>query len=225
MSSPQEKLPVIFQEVLTAIVRLRANASSVRDVVIFRAQFLGALATAEESAVRAGYNREDAALAKFSTVAFLDESVLNSDNPVLAGWARKPLQEEVFGVHVAGELFFRNLDRCLEQPDAFDLADLLEVFGLCLRLGFRGRFRSANSGEIRTYLERILDRIGRIRAKLPVPSLVPLDIPATIDPWVRRLTWIAVGSVMLAFLLFGAYSLTLRSGIAAISSLSSGTDL
>ena len=225
MSSRQENLPAIFQEVITVIVRVRANATSVRDAQGFRSQFLGALATAEEAAVRAGYRREDAALAKFSTVAFLDESILNSDNSVLAGWAQKPLQEEVFGVHVAGELFYRNLDRCLEQQDSPELADLLEVFGLCLRLGFRGRFRNTNSGEIRTYLQRILERIARIREKIPVPVPVLPATAATVDPWQKRLLWIAAGSVLVALLLFAVYSLTLRSGIAALSSLSSGAVL
>ena len=50
----------------------------------------------------AGYSAEDVKLAGFALVAFLDESVLASGNPVFADWPAKPLQEELFGTHVAG---------------------------------------------------------------------------------------------------------------------------
>ena len=46
-------------------------------------------------------------------VAFLDESILNSQNPLFADWPRKPLQEELFGTHIAGEVFFQNLQKLL----------------------------------------------------------------------------------------------------------------
>ena len=63
-------------------------------------------------------------------VAFLDESVLNSRNPIFADWLRKPLQEELFGTHIAGEVFFQNLQQLLGRSDSPDLADLLEIYHL-----------------------------------------------------------------------------------------------
>ncbi len=55
-------------------------------------------------------------LATFAAVAFLDESMLNSQNPIFADWLRKPLQEELFGTHIAGETFFQNLQQLLGRP-------------------------------------------------------------------------------------------------------------
>ena len=57
---------------------------------------------AEQEARSRGYTAEDMRLASFAVVAFLDESVLNLRNPVFADWPRQPLQEELFGHHVAG---------------------------------------------------------------------------------------------------------------------------
>src|SRR5215472_9070469 len=106
-----ENLALIFQEVLTAIERLRANRQGVTDANAFRHHTHEALRTAANQALATGYTADDARFATFATVAFLDESVLNSQNPIFADWVRKPLQEELFGTHVAGEVFFQNLQK------------------------------------------------------------------------------------------------------------------
>src|SRR5690242_2171393 len=135
-----DNLALIFQEVLTVIERLRANRQPVSVAGVFRGQIRSALTAAEQEGMRRGYNPEDVRVGVFAVVAFLDESVLNIQNQVFADWPRKPLQEEMFGVHVAGEIFFRNVERLLQRNDSEGLADLLELHEVCLLLGFRGRF-------------------------------------------------------------------------------------
>ena len=66
-------------------------------------------------------------MATLAVVGFLDESILNTRNPLFADWPRKPLQEELFGIHMAGEVFFQNVEQLLGRNDSADLADLLEV--------------------------------------------------------------------------------------------------
>ena len=129
-----ENLALIYQEALTATVRLRSNRQAVSDAESFRANTREALRVADAEGRRRGYSDEELQLARFAAVAFLDESVLNSRNPVFADWPRKPLQEELFGVHVAGEIFFRNVERLLKASDSPSLADVLEVYLLCLLL-------------------------------------------------------------------------------------------
>ena len=124
------ELALALQEVLTATVRLRANRQVAADAESFRRHIKHVLAASEESARRAGYAGEDVKLALFAVVAFLDESVLNSAQPMFADWPRKPLQEEIFGGHMGGESFFRHLHQLLARQDADDLADVLEVFQL-----------------------------------------------------------------------------------------------
>ncbi len=131
-----ENLALIFQEVLTAIERLRGNRQGVNDAEAFRHHTREALKNAASAGLAAGYNADDVRLATFAAVAFLDESVLNSQNPIFADWLRKPLQEELFNVHIAGETFFQNLQQLLGRNDSADLADVLEVHHLCMLLGF-----------------------------------------------------------------------------------------
>src|SRR3954447_20898605 len=158
-----ENLALIYQEVLTAIERLRANRQGVTDANAFRHHTREAIKTAAGQALAAGYPAEDAKLATFAVVAFLDESVLNSRNPIFADWLRKPLQEELFGTHIAGEVFFQNLQQLIGKADSHDLADLLEVHYLCLLLGFCGKYRAGNRGELDQIMRATADKIRRIR--------------------------------------------------------------
>src|SRR5881396_3208232 len=127
-------LAVALQEVLTAIGRVRANHQSVTDAATFRNHVKQLLSGAHEEARRAGYASEDVKLAIYAIVMFLDESILNSPLPALAGWSRKPLQEELFGEHMGGEVFFENLRTMIGLQDAEELVDVLEVYQLWLHL-------------------------------------------------------------------------------------------
>ena len=56
------RLSLVFQEILTAIVRIRAGREKVPSLEHFRQQMRGALAGAQEEAVRRGYVRAEAFL-------------------------------------------------------------------------------------------------------------------------------------------------------------------
>ena len=105
----QENLALVFQEVLVAGERLRSGRQTVTDPAIFRQQVIDALKLADQQARSQGYHADDIKLAIFAVVAFVDESVLNLRLPVFEDWPRRPLQEELFGHHVAGEIFFQTL--------------------------------------------------------------------------------------------------------------------
>src|SRR5690606_10520389 len=134
------QLALALQEPFTVAIRLRANRQVAADADSFRAHIKQLLGAADRAARRLGYDGGDVRLAVYAFIAFLDESVLNSNQPMFAAWPRQPLQEEIFGEHMAGENFFRYLDDLLARQDSEDLADLLEVYQLCMLLGFRGRY-------------------------------------------------------------------------------------
>ena len=211
-----ENLALFFQEVLTAIERLRANRQSVTDAQAFRQHNREVLRTAANQAAGAGYDPEDVKSATFAVVAFLDESVLNSQNPIFSDWLRKPLQEELFGTHVAGEVFYQNLQKLLTRPDSADLADVLEVYFLCLLLGFGGRYGGGNRGELKQVLDATAEKIRRIRGRsgplAPAAMLPDERVRMGSDPWVRRLSWAAGGAALLVVILFIVFKLILSSG-------------
>jgi type VI secretion system protein ImpK len=219
-----ENLAFCFQELLTVGERLRANRQVVQDAESFRYQIREALKMADNEARKRGYTGDDIQLAIFASVAFLDESILNLRNPVFADWPRRPMQEELFGHHVAGEIFFQHLAKLLARDESQETADLLEVYYLCMLLGFAGRYSMGGRGELKAAMDSTGEKIRRIR-QLP-RDLAPMwSLPgdavssASADPWVKRLIFAAAGCLLLALLLFGIYKWNLGSGVDEMKSV------
>jgi len=218
VSQRTENLALVLQEVLTAIVRLRSNRQAVSDAGSFRIHMREALKSADQEARKLGYSGDVMQLATFAVVAFLDESILNSRNPMFADWPRKPLQEELFGTHMAGEVFFQNLQKLLSQTDSPDVADVLEVYYLCVLLGFGGKYSVGNKGDLRAILDAVGDKIYRVRGRsveLSPAWMLPKEAArkAGGDPWVRNLGIAAVCCAGLAIVLFLFFWWSLGSGV------------
>jgi type VI secretion system protein ImpK len=199
-------LALAFQEVFTAIVRLRYKRQAVSNAQSFRAQIKQALRIAEQEALSAGCSAEDVNQAIVAVVAFLDESALDCGNPAFAEWARLPLQAELYGHQLAGEVFFQELQKTLNRSDSTESADLLEVYYLCLLLGFKSRYAAGD--DLRSIMGGIQEKIRRVRGSSAVLSPrggIPADAVrlAQSDPWTRRLgtacivTWLTAAAVFL----------------------------
>jgi type VI secretion system protein ImpK len=216
-SAPRtDNLALIFQEVLTAIVRLRSNRQELSDAESFRYSMREAIKAAiQEARNHGGYNAEDIKMATLALVGFLDESVLNLRNPMFADWPRKPLQEELFGIHMAGEIFFRNLEQLMGRADSADLADLLEVHYLCLLLGYGGRYSIGGKGELQGITTATGDRIKRIRGASYDPFMQVLNEPEVVkpteDPWIKKLLIVAAVCFVLVLALFVTFKIVLGS--------------
>jgi type VI secretion system protein ImpK len=221
-----DNLALQLQELFTAIVRLRARRQQVNNAELFRGQVLNSIKTAEQAARASGYTDADIRLAVFAVVAFLDESLLNLRQAVFNDWVRRPLQEEMFGRHVGGEVFFDHLQELLERRDSVEVADVLEVFYLCLLLGYLGRFSISSKGDLQALMQRTNDKIGRIRKSGPDLSpqwALPDEAARQLrsDPWMRRLLVGAAISAAVALLLFPVCRLSLASEVNAIGQISS----
>jgi type VI secretion system protein ImpK len=214
------RLALDLQEAFTATVRLRANKQVAADAESFRHRIKQVLSAAEAEARGQGYVADDVRFALFAIIAFLDESVLNSGQPMFAQWSSRTLQEEVFGVHMAGELFYQYLQQLMTRPDSPDLADILEVYLLCLLLGFRGRFAAAQGSEIATVVQRLNEMIGRMREGVrnlsPRWRPSPADIGTKRDRWIPRLAVAAGATALIAVVLFTWFTVSLHSGSADI---------
>lgn len=221
-----ENLALAFQDVLTVIVRLKANRQYVENAEAFRANIRGLLKKAAQEAAERGYSGEDARVATFAVVALLDETVLSLKNPVFNDWQRAPLAVELYGMGVAGEIFFSSLDRLLARKESTTLADLLEVYYLCLLLGFGGRYGRGGSADLRDYTNRVAERIIQVRgASRPLsPAWAPAAGPTVVrrgDPWIRALAFGAGFCLLLALGLFAGFTLLLGSGVSELSRIAS----
>ena len=222
-----ENLALHLQELFTAIMRLRARRQEVNNADVFRSQVLRSIKTAEEASRARGYTDGDIKLAVFAVVAFLDESLLNLRLPVFNDWVRRPLQEEMFGRHVAGEVFFDHVQELLERRDSEETADVLEVYYLCLLLGYLGRFSISSKGDLRVLMDKTSDKIDRIRKATPDLSpnwALPLETAQQLgsDRWLRRILIIAAVCAALALALFPIYKTSLGSEVKALEQIADG---
>ncbi len=222
--SARTSLALAYQETLTSIVRLKANRQTVADERYFRQQFIQALKIASEEARSNGYSDQAVSLGRFAVVTFLDETVLNLNSPVFSGWAGRPLQQEVSGEHIGGEVFFEKLEYLMRQPDSSELSDILEVHLLCLTLGYTGRYSLSGRGELLALRQSIMSRIGRTRGQ--TPELSPRWRPQAEavsatggDTWVRRMAYLAVVCTVLVLALFLFYKFSLNSAAAGLATV------
>jgi type VI secretion system protein ImpK len=220
MTTPRaNSLALCFQESLTAIARVRFQRQQVQDSESFRAQMRRSLQAAMQEAKSLGYSSETVQTGVFAAVAFLDESVLNLQNPVFSDWARRPLQEELFGGHLAGEMFFTNLRNLLGQQDSAEVADALEVHCLCLEMGYRGRYALGDSGELHQLLRQAIGKIERVRGPaclLPVVAVPEVPPARASDPWTRALLIATCALALLSIAAFGGYEVLLGSGVSQV---------
>lgn len=101
----------------------------------------------DKQARMAGAEQADVQQAKFALCAYLDEIAMAG--PLAGGWAS--LCQEYFGESNAGENFYSRLES-LRHSNETRKRDLLEVYYLCLALGFQGRLGDTEGVEKRKVL-------------------------------------------------------------------------
>lgn len=216
--APTQNLATAFQEVLTAIVRVRYRQQPVASADDFRNRVKTALSVAMRDARAMGYPDDDIQQAVFAVVAFVDECVLGARSSVFAGW--QSLQAEMFQNtgHNAGIVFFEKLDRQIARPDSTQAADVTEVFLLCLGLGYKGRYGvsgGSGAGDLSAVVAGSRRKIVRIRGEQPEITprwQLPSRVAAThSDPWLRHLFVLSVACSALAVSLFVLFKIILAS--------------
>jgi type VI secretion system protein ImpK len=163
----RENLALLYQGLLTGIVRIHSGRQPLVNAEMFRRRTKEALAEVTREAIKRNYAAEHTIETDFAVVAFLDEVILTSHDPAKEEWTQKPLQEELFGVSTAGELFFTRIEKLLQRSDTSELADMLEVYYLCVLLGFEGLYATRNKTELHLLSDRIRQKIERIRGADP----------------------------------------------------------
>ena len=123
-------------------------------------QFLGDF---ERGAKKLNVAAEDVYALKFAFCAAIDESVLSSSFKIRTEWERRPLQLVLFGEQLAGEKFYHYLEECRAQGAA--RLQSLEVFHMCLLLGFQGKYLLEGPEKLAYLTGRLGDEIARIKGK------------------------------------------------------------
>lgn len=142
------------------LLKNRASPTSDTD---FRERIRNFLLSFERGSQRLQIGSEDVYLAKFAFCALVDEIVLTSKFSIRDVWERRPLQLEMFGEQLAGERFFEHLEKL--RQDGAPRLQVLEVFHMCLLLGFQGRYVLEGTEKLNYLTARLGDEIATLRGK------------------------------------------------------------
>lgn len=172
------RLAELYAPCFTLILQLRAT-HEFGDATVLRQRIKDLLDRAERDAMRVNTPRDDLRDAKFALVAFIDETILSSDWSQKDRWVAKPLQLELYDRYDAGEVFFDHLKRLLEQPTQH--AEVLEIYYLCMTLGFKGRYELYEQERLRILIEETFEALRRSGMSVGVlsPHGKPRDQVAT----------------------------------------------
>jgi type VI secretion system protein ImpK len=194
-----ERLPDFCADCLMLVLQLRA-AKEFGDATVLRRRIKDLFDRLERNTKRAGIEFEDVQMAKFALVAFIDETIIGSQWSQKDAWLALPLQLELFNRYDAGEEFFVRLDQLRQRPQAN--VDVLEVYYLCMVLGFKGKYQLQETERLRLLIEDTYNDLrraagGRVAEILSpngkrrdeIAEVVTKEIPL----WVIGVTAAAVG--------------------------------
>jgi len=170
----RQSLAESCSETLMLIQQLRL-AESIDDPRQLRSRTLDGLKRLERDARDVGLESEDIQNAKFALVAFIDEAITGVSFAEKESWLANPLQSELFGLNYAGEEFFRRLNDLRQRPQAN--VPVLEVYYLCLVLGFKGKYLLDNPEGLRRLVEDTKADIVRAKEQRLSQSLSPHGKP------------------------------------------------
>jgi len=116
------------------------------------------LAELEREGLDRGLGREDLDKVRFALVAFIDETILDSDWSQREAWRDRPLQLDLFAERRAGARFFDELDDLRRQGEA--KREVVEVYHQCLNLGFEGKYRVSGRDQLAVVKSDLIRYLG-----------------------------------------------------------------
>jgi type VI secretion system protein ImpK len=137
---------------------LLKNRYTPSDAETFRARLREFLAQVDRGGKRIEAANEDLYLTKYAYCALMDEMVLAQQGTLADSWRRNPLQLEMFGEQRAGGSFCDKLESLRAQGAS--KVQVLEVFHMCLLMGFQGRYLLEGSEKLGYLTARLGDEIA-----------------------------------------------------------------
>ena len=133
----------VFLNVLRILARIREGNPPTPDEARSHARNLIA-----EAEARVG-QRRDWELAKYALVAWIDEMLIDSPWDGQGWWKENSLEVETFRTRDRATQFFANA----KEASTLTRRDALEVYYVCVMLGFRGLYRGDDAAFLADQLE------------------------------------------------------------------------
>lgn len=146
---------VSLASTLLAVYEKTRHSMTHSDAAGLHNRLCNELRNFEINARDAGIRQEVTLSARYVLCSILDEAVLNTPWGSESAWAQRTLLSVFHNETSGGEKFFQILDRMRQAPA--ENLDMLELFYLCLSMGFEGRYRLMSRG--RDGIEQIRDEL------------------------------------------------------------------
>lgn len=137
--------PVIehASKLIAAMMQLRSNPENV-DLDILHESLVAEIKAFETRLINNNYDRVSVLAMRYCMCTVLDEFVLRSRVGGASDWSSRSLLNTFYNETWGGEKFFKVLEKLNYEPK--QNLHLLELLYICIRLGFHGRYRVADSG-------------------------------------------------------------------------------
>jgi type VI secretion system protein ImpK len=182
---------------------LLKNGNAPKDEANFARKLQQFLNTVDDNARKLQIPVEDVHAAKYAFCAAVDETVLRSGFAIRESWSRHPLQLVLFGEQLAGENFFQRLDELRSKGNP--RLQALEVFHMCLLLGFQGRYLLESPEKLHYLTARLGEEIAHIKGK-PAVFAPHWDRPDQIVNKLRTETPLWVIAAVFSVVALGTFS-------------------
>lgn len=207
----QKKLSDLCSDCFMLILQLRAT-NEYGDAAVLRKKVMELLDDFERQGLTAGIEQAKVQASKFAIVSFIDETILGSEWDNKVEWLAEPLQLKLFNVFNAGEEFFIRLEQLKQRQR--ENADVLEVYFLCLSLGYRGKYQLEAPEQVRMIIDDLHQDLNQYLGKAPElisPNGRPHDeivnvVKERIPAWVIVVTAFSIGFffyVIMSFIISG----------------------
>lgn len=201
-ATDKPSLKDLVQDFISMALIVR-RGRQVTSVTAFEASVDSFFTTLERDARNANYSVDQVKDTQYALCAFLDESVLRSgDNALRRHFELQPLQFRFFGVHLAGEGFFEKIDSL--RADVKRNLDVLEVYHLCLALGFEGKFSLGQKDQLRYLANTLGQDIARYR-KTPKALSPDWALPDQVSQMLRHEVPVWLYLALIALVCVGVY--------------------
>lgn len=190
-----DRINWICHQPLREIVALTEATQSEVDPAGSYQRVRACLEAARRRASEAGYPESEQQQIVYALTALADELAMAREGPLREHWSKHPLQLSLFQDNVAGERFFRELERARQAGRV----GVVRAYHLCLSFGFRGRHAVAGGD---AELAELRDGVcAQLQRSLAWPEALSPDggrPDQGVIEITRRLPWSVVAAGVLA---------------------------
>jgi len=115
----------------------------------------------EQQCYAQGFSNEVVEESKFALCAYIDECIRNKGGELYEFWSNESLSLTYFKDSIAGETFYLRLQELQKRP--YENISIIEVYYLCLALGFEGHYKLTDPGkaqEVQRSLWKLIESIS-----------------------------------------------------------------